>query len=1311
MKEPWKKACNGKVIITLNDEKTTPTEVEVPVDLSWTNRSERQSSAKTFTLVAVVLVLGLTVITLFKVQNFVYSTSYMNWRMQELESAIGDANDDIKMLKHRLSVDDRDNFARAEPLIASSGSSKLESQDLRLSESQNQNHKLANSLQGSHAKESVAQSKAQPESASGKATKASASEATDLNDAKEQPNPNDPEELIKPLIETFDIFGNQPIEENFIQNVLMKLLMPEKNIEVVELKDSNVATREVAEAEQQKLMPNQERPLKPLPWPIIKTLLPPVSDFKIFHFNGSPDQQQQQVQQQINSMEEQELPLSRMPIQSIRIKQILTPMDQDIVKSMITIKSVKFKWMPMSLQAAEEPQRREPSPPVQVNSLAGPHIELFRMNQSPEQSPEPSSEVMAPKMQPAMQFSPFPIPLQEIMRSIFPAKNIEIEPDMGMDQQQGGFNPLPIPLSDFPNFLMKNVMSAISQHSEEYEGEAQDQSGSNQAAPEMQPKVSIRPAIPPFPLHIPDALMKPMMPVNSYPEPIDMSERQPEVPQQMPRQMAPQMVPHMLPMAPQMHQELLAFALLLSAYLVHHKTTADNSSEKENHDSGGTTINSAEGSGEGKIVEDSHFEGDLKEKNEIEQNKGGSLETISSVEEQQPLDSERQSDKTKQEEQDVVTTVVSPSNIEDAHEGKRNKEMQEEQQENVKVSEELDEQLKNTKKKEGEKEDQGVDHEEKSEEEKQSEISQGNNQEEKRGEGDLEEEQEREQMREDRSNDHDENLEEENQEANKNAEQGLEIASTEEDELSEEEEQIPPDYDVAELTRSHVSCGHVRRLLHVESTAFGAGAALDECWHRGVSLNDLAQNVSLLERDRGDIEQYDLGELYLPCERVFRDTVVTKLTTSLLEDFRRCEREGALTKEQAETFRHNFFEILQVYEIGNASLTIDEDTLASCRNISKRITMLCRQYGLTEGQWSQGFLRYGFGDKWAVEEEISELSLTCDHVFDTGLERELYDEPAQVFLTCLETMSISNELRDQLEKKYADELLQLRAAAAAADTSSSELPMDMRSYVSCKHVQPVRLRNGPASASWIALDLCKRRGQTYAQLMGLPSTSDGISETETMDSNRDGETNDDDHEVDVTILYLRCKDVFNDELWSLSTPLLNDYESCKKAGAIKESTIKLIRKRFADVFKLIAENRHPRPSNITERLVSCEGFMGKLAELCRERGSSLAQELRGTGSPARVLGPNRWINAEPLEKLYVRCDDVFDEYARHLARLRIPIERYAQCRWAPGTSKAAQDFIEKRMKKVYVKPPPRNSTGYEITELVVFDLNYDPNTP
>ena len=671
----------GKVIITLNDEKTTPTEVEVPVDLNWTNRSDKRCSApKAVIAVGVVLVLGLSLVTLFKVQNLVYSTSYINWRMQELESAVGDSNDDVKMIKYKLSLEERaEDFAkaaRAEPLILASGKGNSveppsDGQDLKISESQNQNHKLnTNSLtsepEAKNSKEAevqtankVEETESKKEEVESKNTKTS--EATNLNDAQNHPNPADPEEWIKPLVETFDIFGNQPIEDHFIQNVLMKLLMPENNFEVLEfnkMQEANNAANQEAENQKQQflspLMRNTREKMssKQLPLPIesilMKTLLPPVSNFKIFHFNEKPDQQSQpqiQLLPQQPNMEEEMTP-SKVAFHNLKIKQMLPPIE-GLVKSLLPPNNMKiFQFNDKQEQSAEEDMPKItiqsiklkllPIPQPQMEDFSGRrdspanNFEVIRLNESPE----PSQEVEAPPRgpMPLASFNPFPIPLQDIlMKTILPSsKNFEIvplrqpeepqqpqqpqqfqsqqfqphqfqpqqfqpqqfqpqqfqpqqfqphhfqhqqfqplpqhmhihpqhlqsqqqEPESMDQQQEPKFNPLPIPIQDL---VMKTLMPPPSQSAEpnHYQEAAvareQAAAAAAEAAAQGNPEVEVTKVpvrtmkVHQFPLPIPDALMKSMIPLGpGYGEPIiNMSEaheqgdqpqqQQPQEPQQ-----------------------------------------------------------------------------------------------------------------------------------------------------------------------------------------------------------------------------------------------------------------------------------------------------------------------------------------------------------------------------------------------------------------------------------------------------------------------------------------------------------------------------------------------------------------------------------------------------------------------------------------------------------------------------------------------------------------------------------------------------------------------------------------------------------
>ncbi|XP_011505670.1 PREDICTED: uncharacterized protein LOC105368363 [Ceratosolen solmsi marchali] len=576
MKEPWKKTCNGKVIITLNDEKTAPTEVEVPVDLNWTNRSDKKHSApKAVILMGIVLILGLTVVTLFKVQNLVYSTSYINWRMQELESTVSDSNNDVKLIKFKMSLQERDKeiaearASRAEPLIASIGGIKniehqFDNQDLKLAETQN--HKLSsNSLisettERKNSKEAEVQNSKKisdnvltnvkstmPE------TKNKVAESTDLDDARNHPNPSDPEEWIKPLVETFDIFGNQPIEDHFIQNVLMKLLMPENNFEVLEFNKMHEAgnnNNAGHDAPNQSIILNpmprnvKEKPIKPLPMPIesllMKSLIPPASNFKIFHFNEKPEQQPQ------NIMGEDLLPKTiipnikaLIPSNNMKIFQLNDRPEQNPEDDppKITIQSIKLKLLPLSPQDDFADKRSFPA-----NENGNNNFEIIRLNESPE----PSQDVEAPKMPlPPPYYNSFPIPIQDLlMKTILPSSSKGIEfvplndkpdeqhmiPASQNQQSHGGnaeivhsdkFNPLPIPIQ---SILMNTLLPPPNQNADD----RFNRENPEQTHQEMEvTKIPIRTInINPFSLSLSDALMKSMLPINAFGEHLQQQQQQ-----------------------------------------------------------------------------------------------------------------------------------------------------------------------------------------------------------------------------------------------------------------------------------------------------------------------------------------------------------------------------------------------------------------------------------------------------------------------------------------------------------------------------------------------------------------------------------------------------------------------------------------------------------------------------------------------------------------------------------------------------------------------------------------------------------------
>ncbi|XP_031785038.1 uncharacterized protein LOC100680344 isoform X1 [Nasonia vitripennis] len=492
--------------------------------------------------------------------------------------------------------------------------------------------------------------------------------------------------------------------------------------------------------------------------------------------------------------------------------------------------------------------------------------------------------------------------------------------------------------------------------------------------------------------------------------------------------------------------------------------------------------------------------------------------------------------------------------------------------------------------------------------------------------------------------------------------------------------------------RGFVNCGHAQRQLTVDSSLFNLGTVLDKCWHHGVTLDEIESGLKSVP-EREDIENYEYADLYLLCEDVFTGNT-SKLTSSLVRDYMECQSAGALQFEVMGYVERRFAEIIEVFTIGNQSLRIDESTLVPCRNASKRIVMLCREYGISEDQWRRGFLRYYYSDKWVVEEDLLDLSITCDQIFKARLEEEVFEDPVDMFVRCQNTMGIPQDTRDSFEKRNAEKLKEIREFDVQG--------LDLRSYVSCRHLQPIKLRNGLVSVSWYAYEKCKTIGVSYAELQA------GI------------EARIDDEEIykerDMNELYVNCETVFNDELYSFSTALSQDYEACKAAGRISSKTRKIIQKKFQKMFKIF-ETKKPQLSKNTDlvsHLVRCTNFPDRLVELCRRRGSTLAQELRGFGSLARVLG-DRWLNTEPLERLYVRCDDLFDDHKKYVKE--VPVDQYMQCRWVDEVSEETKKFIDKRISKLYVNKHKWNGTRYkgdsdvEISSVILFDEDGNSDVP
>ena len=117
---------------------------------------------------------------------------------------------------------------------------------------------------------------------------------------------------------------------------------------------------------------------------------------------------------------------------------------------------------------------------------------------------------------------------------------------------------------------------------------------------------------------------------------------------------------------------------------------------------------------------------------------------------------------------------------------------------------------------------------------------------------------------------------------------------------------------------------------------------------------------------------------------------------------------------------------------------------------------------------------------------------------------------------------------------------------------SADAPIvDLRGYVSCRHLEPVKLNNGMMNPSLSALESCKLIGMSYTELQSGTETRAATDRS------------------DVAELYVPCESVFNDDLWSFTTFLLNGYEACNLAGKIDRTTRRVIFGNFAKLFKIL----------------------------------------------------------------------------------------------------------------------------------------------
>ena len=92
------------------------------------------------------------------------------------------------------------------------------------------------------------------------------------------------------------------------------------------------------------------------------------------------------------------------------------------------------------------------------------------------------------------------------------------------------------------------------------------------------------------------------------------------------------------------------------------------------------------------------------------------------------------------------------------------------------------------------------------------------------------------------------------------------------------------------------------------------------------------------------------------------------------------------------------------------------------------------------------------------------------------------------------------------------------------------------------------------SPSWYANEICEYKGLTYNEIQ------DGLDER----------PEDDPMKRNVDDLYVSCESVFNEELWSFTTDLLHDYQSCRDADKVDKNSRRVIMTRFKKLFDLLA---------------------------------------------------------------------------------------------------------------------------------------------
>lgn len=118
-----------------------------------------------------------------------------------------------------------------------------------------------------------------------------------------------------------------------------------------------------------------------------------------------------------------------------------------------------------------------------------------------------------------------------------------------------------------------------------------------------------------------------------------------------------------------------------------------------------------------------------------------------------------------------------------------------------------------------------------------------------------------------------------------------------------------------------VSCQHVKNLQERSDPSNSTTRILQKC------LDQVDQ-----------VKKYDYRDLHLSCEDVFGSTNLTKLTTSLVKDYLRCEKDGYTSRSVNDTFN----DFLRVFVQGRLMLR-QMGTLGCFRNI-ERMKKICFEW-------------------------------------------------------------------------------------------------------------------------------------------------------------------------------------------------------------------------------------------------------------------------------------------------------------------------------------------------------------------------------